>query len=454
MPEAVLLYFCGALKSTSLPLCMRMRFTTYASLLRRAFLTFLSISVLSISASAEVSAEAGKKLFKANCASCHKLDKKLVGPALGDVTQRRSEEWLLKWIRNNAEFRALGDKDANAIFEEYGGSVMQAFPALTDDDIKSILAYTVEGDKKAAPAPGADAAAAAAAAPAESASSPWLMYVLGGFLLINLVLLLRVRNTLKQLNGENPTSLLEDLDIVTKILVANKRFMTFLTVVLALGFLYATYSFLMGIGVEQNYQPVQPIAFSHKIHAGDNGVDCNYCHSSARHSKHSGIPSANVCMNCHMYIDGSEIVDAAGNLKYGGERSPEIQKIYAAIGWDPEARTYIEGYEQKPIQWIRIHNLPDLAYFNHAQHVTAGQVECQTCHGPVQEMEEVYQFSELTMGWCINCHRETEIKGDNGYYAGSIDGSASISDRLVERFHSEKITAASIGGLECGKCHY
>jgi mono/diheme cytochrome c family protein len=430
-----------------------MRFTTYASLLRRAFLTFLSISVLSISASAEVSAEAGKKLFKANCASCHKLDKKLVGPALGDVTQRRSEEWLLKWIRNNAEFRASGDKDANAIFEEYGGSVMQAFPALTDDDIKSILAYTVEGDKKAAPAPGADAAAAAAA-PAESASSPWLMYVLGGFLLINLVLLLRVRNTLKQLNGENPTSLLEDLDIVTKILVANKRFMTFLTVVLALGFLYATYSYLMGIGVEQNYQPVQPIAFSHKIHAGDNGVDCNYCHSSARHSKHSGIPSANVCMNCHMYIDGSEIVDAAGNLKYGGERSPEIQKIYAAIGWDPEARTYIEGYEQKPIQWIRIHNLPDLAYFNHAQHVTAGQVECQTCHGPVQEMEEVYQFSELTMGWCINCHRETEIKGDNGYYAGSIDGSASISDRLVERFHSEKITAASIGGLECGKCHY
>ncbi len=453
MPEAVLLYFCEALKSTSSPLSMRMRLSPYASLFRRTFLTFLSVSVLSISASAEVSAEAGKKLFKANCASCHKLDKKLVGPALGDVTQRRSEEWLLQWIRNNAEFRASGDKDANAIFEEYGGSVMQAFPALTDDDIKSILAYTAEGDKKAAPAAG-DAATAPAAAPAESASSPWLMYVLGGFLLINLVLLLRVRNTLKQLNGENPTSLLEDLDIVTKILVANKRFMTFLTVVLALGFLYATYAYLMSVGVEQNYQPVQPIAFSHKIHAGDNGVDCNYCHSSARHSKHSGIPSANVCMNCHMYIDGSEIVDAAGNPKYGGERSPEIQKIYAAIGWDPEARTYIEGYEQKPIQWVRIHNLPDLAYFNHAQHVTAGQVECQTCHGPVQEMEEVYQFSELTMGWCINCHRETEIKGDNGYYAGSIDGSASISDRLVDRFHNEKITAASIGGLECGKCHY
>jgi hypothetical protein len=224
--------------------------------------------------------------------------------------------------------------------------------------------------------------------------------------------------------------------------------------VLALGFLYAVYVFLMGIGVEKDYQPVQPIAFSHKIHAGDNGVDCNYCHSSARHSKHSGIPAANVCMNCHMYIDGSEVVDASGNLKYGGERSPEIQKIYAAIGWDPEQRVYIEGYEQKPIQWIRIHNLPDLAYFNHAQHVNAGKVECQTCHGPVEEMEVAYQYSELTMGWCINCHRETEIKGENGYYAGAIDGSASISDRLVDRFHEEKITVASIGGLECGKCHY
>jgi mono/diheme cytochrome c family protein len=425
-----------------------MRLTPYASLLRRAFLTFLSFSVLSISASAEVSAEAGKKLFKANCASCHKLDKKLVGPALGDVTQRRSEEWLLRWIRNNAEFRASGDADAKAIFEEYGGSVMQAFPALTDDDIKSILAYTVEGDKKAAPAPGADAAAAPAA-PAESANSPWLMYVLGGFLLINLVLLLRVRNTLKQLNGENPTSLLEDLDIVTKILVANKRFMTFLTVVRALGFLYATYSYLMGIGVEKDYQPVQPIAFSHKIHAGDNGVDCNYCHSSARHSKHSGIPSANVCMNCHMYIDGSEITDSVtGQLKYGGERSPEIEKIYEAIGWDAEKRTYTEGYEEKPIKWVRIHNLPDLAYFNHAQHVTAGGVECQTCHGPVETMDEVYQYSELTMGWCINCHRETEVKTEsNGYYA-------EMHDKLKAKYQGEKITVDKIGGLECGKCHY
>jgi len=153
-------------------------------------------------------------------------------------------------------------------------------------------------------------------------------------------------------------------------------------------------------------------------------------------------------MNCHKYVDGSEIVNAeTGELKYGGERSPEIAKIYAAIGWDVEKLAYIEGYEQKPVEWVRIHNLPDLVYFNHAQHVTAGQVECQTCHGPVQEMDEVYQYSELTMGWCINCHRQTEVKTDNGYYDD-------YHDKIKEKYHTDKITVDKIGGLECGKCHY
>jgi hypothetical protein len=204
----------------------------------------------------------------------------------------------------------------------------------------------------------------------------------------------------------------------------------------------------MGVGMEQNYQPEQPIAFSHALHAGENQIDCNYCHSSARHSKHSGIPSANVCMNCHMYVDGSEITNDAGNLKYDGEGSPEIAKIYAAIGWDSENREYIEGYEQQPIKWVRIHNLPDLAYFNHSQHVNAGQLECQECHGPVETMEEVYQYSELTMGWCINCHRETEVQfNKNEYYQD-------FHEELTEKYHGEKITAEKIGGLECGKCHY
>jgi len=146
-------------------------------------------------------------------------------------------------------------------------------------------------------------------------------------------------------------------------------------------------------------------------------------------------------------IDGSEVTDEKGNLKYDGEPTPEIAKIYAAIGWDASKRQYIENYEQTPIKWVRVHNLPDLAYFNHAQHVTAGKVECQTCHGPVEEMEEVYQYSELTMGWCVDCHLTTEIKLDNKYYDTN-------RDKLVEKYHGEKITVAKNGGLECGKCHY
>ena len=421
-----------------------------ASLLRRFaglyLLTVLAFTTFGFSAHAEADVELGKKLFKQNCASCHKLDKKLVGPALAGVSQRRSETWLIQWIRDNAALRASGDADAKAIFEEYGGSVMTAFPALSDDDIRSIIAYT---DATPAPAAGAAPAGGAAVAPVEEENSPLTLIILGSFLALFLVLLWRIRNTLRQVKGEEPTTILKDVDGFTRMLLSNKRMVTFLTVVLVLWFLQAAYSYLSGIGVEQNYQPHQPIAFSHKVHAGQNKVDCNYCHSSARHSKHSGIPSANVCMNCHMYIDGSEITDSTtGQLKYGGDRSPEIAKIYEAIGWDPEKRTYVEGYEEKPIKWVRVHNLPDLAYFNHAQHVTAGGVECQTCHGPVETMDEVYQYSELTMGWCINCHRETEVKTEsNGYYA-------EMHDKLKAKYKGEKITVDKIGGLECGKCHY
>ena len=185
------------------------------------------------------------------------------------------------------------------------------------------------------------------------------------------------------------------------------------------------------------YQPEQPIAFSHKVHAGENGVDCNYCHSSARNSKHSGIPAANVCMNCHTYINEGAITGTT-----------EISKIYDAIGFDPDTRTYIEGYEQKPIKWVRIHNLPDLSYFNHSQHVVAGKVECQTCHGPIEEMDVVYQHAELTMGWCIDCHRTTEVSMEgNEYYT-------ELHAQLKEKYKGEKITVDKIGGIECAKCHY
>ncbi len=395
----------------------------------------------------EGDAKNGKKLFKSNCASCHKLDKKLVGPALTGVTDKYSEEWLTKWIRNNAELRASGDEDAIAIFEEYNGSVMSAFPMLSDQDIFDILQYTIEGDVKPVTT-GGDVAGGTTVVLESKDYSKQITIGLGLLLFVMVMLLTRMKNTLRLVQGEDPVSILDEAGWFWGRLINNKGFVTVATIVITVLFLNQAYWWMSGIGVEQNYQPEQPIAFSHALHAGENEIDCNYCHSSARHSKHSGIPSANVCMNCHMYVDGSEITDVTGNLKYDGEGSPEIAKIYAAIGWDSENREYIEDYEEQPIKWVRIHNLPDLVYFNHSQHVNVGQLECQECHGPVETMEEMYQYSELTMGWCIDCHRETKVdlKG-NEYYA-------KIHDQLAKKYGVEKVTASQLGGIECGKCHH
>jgi len=380
--------------------------------------------------------ENGKQLFNSNCASCHKLDKKAIGPALGDVTERRELDWLIKWIQNNQELRASGDQQAIEVFEEYNGSVMPAFPGLSEQDIKDILVYTTKGGKKKAPpAEGAEVAVAAEDAEADNTT---LLIILGALLLFMIVLLARVKNTLKAVRNEPTSTVLEDANIITRAALKNSKVITLLTIVIAVVFLSELYAGLSAIGVSQNYQPTQPIAFSHALHAGENQIDCNYCHYGARKGKHSNIPSAGVCMNCHMQVQEGQ--------KTGTE---EIAKIYAAVGWDPETYTYIEDYDTKPIEWVRIHNLPDLAYFNHAQHVNAGQLACQTCHGPIQEMEEVYQYSPLTMGWCINCHRETQVQVEsNDYYE-------QMHTKLKEKYGEDaEITVEMIGGLECGKCHY
>ena len=183
--------------------------------------------------------------------------------------------------------------------------------------------------------------------------------------------------------------------------------------------------------------PVQPIHYSHKIHSGANQIECQYCHSSARVSKHSGIPSLNVCMNCHENIaeyNGEEDLEKGYTKDF---YTNEIKKLYKAVGWDEETQSYTG--ETEPVKWVRIHNLPDFVYFNHSQHVSVAGVDCQKCHGPVEEMEILYQYSSLTMGWCIDCHRESNIKvKDNEYYT---------------KVH-EELSIAQMGGLECGKCHY
>ncbi|TFG79079.1 MAG: cytochrome C, partial [Flavobacteriales bacterium] len=234
---------------------------------------------------------------------------------------------------------------------------------------------------------------------------------------------------------------------------AQNQFLVLVTVIfLLLVSAYFAYGWMMQVGVDQGYAPIQPIHYSHKIHAGANKIECKYCHSSARVSKHSGIPSLNVCMNCHKSIyeykgdpEGPSKEDLANgytNDFYTGE----IKKLYKAVGWDEENQKYTG--ESQPVEWVRIHNLPDFAYFNHSQHVSVAGIECQTCHGPVEEMEIMYQYSPLTMGWCINCHRETNIKVEgNAYYE-------KIHAELSKKYGVDNLTAAQMGGLECGKCHY
>ncbi|MCK0129891.1 c-type cytochrome [Flavobacteriaceae bacterium F08102] len=359
----------------------------------------------------------GKKIFNANCASCHKIDGKLVGPGLRDISERRTKEWLHAWIKDNVALRESGDADAIAIFNEYNGSPMTPFPQLSDEDIDAILLYTSHSDMLKVTAPGGGTEEVVT----EKPSTAWMSYVV-----IAVLLLLALWVYFKSKN--------EFLKIVT-------------TIALLLIGAYYMYYGLMSVGVDQNYQPIQPIHFSHKIHAGDNKIDCQYCHSSAKHSKTSGIPSANVCMNCHKNI--AEVAETTATAEYDKAfYDGEIQRLYDAVGWDPEELQYIEGYEEKPIKWVRIHNLPDFAYFNHSQHVTAGNIACQTCHGPVETYEVMKQFAPLTMGWCIECHKETEVDiANNPYYE-------KIHEELAKKYGVEKVTVAQLGGQECGKCHY
>jgi mono/diheme cytochrome c family protein len=420
----------------------------------------LSLSVVSYSQDATVTdapvadaaaatggdAAKGKELFNANCAACHKLDAKATGPALRNVANKYEREWLYKWIKNSAELIKSGDAQAVKVYEENGKAAMNAFPQLSNADIDNILAYTSEvaPPPPAAPLPGTTVATDSASGISNNIILGALALVLA-MLVIMLFLVSNVLNKIAKANGIEVAEKEKSLPI-WKAFAKNQ----FLLVVSAILFLltsaYFAYGWFMQIGIDQGYEPIQPIHYSHRIHAGDNGIDCKYCHSAARVSKHSNIPSLNVCMNCHINIAEVAPETLAEGNEFGVNYNDEIQKLYDAVGWDKAAQKYTG--KTSPVKWVRIHNLPDFVYFNHSQHVTVAGVECQTCHGPVEEMEIMRQHSPLTMGWCINCHRETNVKvEDNEYYT-------KIHDELSKKYGVKQLTAAQMGGLECGKCHY
>ena len=374
----------------------------------------------------------GAQIYKANCTACHMIGGgRLVGPDLQGITEKRTKDWLKKWINSSSELIASGDADAIAIFEEYNKSVMTNF-YFSDEEYEALYSYL-----QSPPIEEVAVLEVNEIIAKEGMKDSTKMMIFALVLLTLVFILTSVKNSLKESLGQETETVSESLKNQTQLFLANNINKLFVGLFIMIVMLKFAFDAMMGVGVTTNYQPVQPIAFSHKIHAGDNSIDCNYCHTSARTSKHSAIPSANVCMNCHASIVSGTTTGTT-----------EIQKIYDAIGYDPETRTYIEGYEQKPIEWVKIHNLPDLAYFNHSQHVTVGQLECQECHGAIEEMDVVKQESELTMGWCIECHRETEVKMEgNDYYT-------SMHEKMKEKYAGEKITVDKIGGLECGKCHY
>ncbi|RFP65501.1 cytochrome C [Hymenobacter lapidiphilus] len=377
---------------------------------------------------------AGDALFKANCAQCHAINDVVVGPAMAGITKRRPMSWIIPWIKNSSKMVASGDPYAVALYNKYQKQQMPSFQ-LSDAEITSIIAYITDAETKTvavgtgiAPADGSKALVDGTDAANDEAGSSMniLLIVLVVVLIVLVVTLVIIANIMKDvlrgrkdLDGRDREQIEERFDYSR--IYKSTAVRGIVGTVFVLAVLYETIQGAMGVGLSQGYQPTQPIAFSHKLHAGENQINCAYCHTSVYKGKSANIPSPNICMNCHSQIK---------------TESPEIKKIYRAIE------------RKQPIQWVRVHNIPDLAYFNHSQHTQVAGLECVTCHGPIENMEVVYQYSALTMGWCINCHRETPLntKG-NGYY-----------DNLVKLHDSKNgavpFTVSSNGGTECSKCHY
>ncbi len=393
----------------------------------------------------QANAQDGKALFQANCASCHNPLKDATGPALKGMDERvPSKEWLYKWVHNSAAVIASGDKYANDLYNKWNKTAMTSFPNLKEAEIDAIVTY-VNSVKPPTAGEGAKDGA-----PVKEADNTWLYVAITAILAILALVLIRInKNLARSANDAEGKPNTKQISLRN-----NKLFIAIAGIII---FILAGYWIVNGgveMGRQQNYMPHQPIFYSHKVHAGINQINCQYCHAGVNDSRQAMIPSTNVCMNCHKQISeysGEQLFDHEGNKVDG---TAQIQELYKYAGWDPAKKEYKRNAKGEilatPIKWTKIHNLADFVYFNHSQHVNVGKVQCQTCHGPIQEMDEVKQFESLSMGWCINCHRETKVNfQNNNYYS------------IFEKYHQEikegkrdGVTEAELGGLECQKCHY
>lgn len=420
-------------------------------IVQRASLAFSFLLLLSFLFDANgQDVAAGKTLFSNKCATCHGVHKAITGPALFGVEQRVGDNAkLYAWIRNNKAVLGTGDPYFTALFNQYNKLPMNTFPELTDADITNILAYV-----QSVPVPGAGSTPdnGDKTSQGESSDNALIFGIITLILAVVTMILLQVNSNLRKLADDK-----EGIPAMEPIpFYRNKTYIALATILLFIIGGYYTIQGAVGLGRSKDYQPEQPIYFSHKVHAGVNQINCMYCHAGAWESKTAMIPSINVCMNCHQSIttySGAELVHEDGHKIDG---TGEIKKLLNYAGFTPGAGAVWDPSKAKPIEWVKIHNLPDHVYFNHAQHIRAGKVQCQTCHGEITAMDEVKQFSDLSMGWCINCHRTTRVdfpdstgKGGNQFYS------------IYAKYHNDlrtgakdSITVHDIGGTECQKCHY
>ena len=422
----------------------------YRKIFNRIFTSIFLVVLLFINV--QSFAADGEALFKANCASCHKPDKAFTGPALKGWKDRVPPgEWIYKWIANSSDLVASGDAYAQKIYAEHNKTVMTSFGQLKKEDVDAILKY-VDDWAPLVPVVNPNAP--------KGSDDSLLFGILTLVLALIAFILLQVNSNLRKLSDEKEGVFRTEPVPFYK----NKSYiMIGILVLFSVGGFY-TINGAIGLQRQQNYQPEQPIFYSHKVHAGTNQISCLYCHGGAQDSKQASIPSVNVCMNCHKgiakYEGPDQLVRENGTAVDG---TAEIEKLYAYAGWNSTTKTYNADNNKdgipdgaKPIEWIKIHNLPDHVYFNHSQHIKVGKQDCQTCHGNIQEMPEVYQFSPLSMGWCINCHRETKVD-----FYNKKDSTGNKFYSIYEKFHNDlkshkmdSVTVEGIGGTECQKCHY
>ncbi len=411
---------------------------------RSAFAVIFALLLINNSA---IAAPDGKALFQSNCASCHNPLKDATGPALQNIDKTfPSKEWGYNWVHNSAAVIASGDKTAVDIYNKFNKAAMTAFPQLKNEEIDAILKYV---DDFKAPTP----VAKEAGAEGQPAESNGFLYTIITLSLLVLVVILWRANQALMRSANEKSGIPNEKEIP---LYRNKVVIAIVAIVVFIMSGYWLVNGAINEGRQQNYEPLQPLFYSHKVHAGINQINCLYCHAGAEKSKQAMIPSTNVCMNCHKQIGeytgekDHPLVTAEGKTINGTE---QIKMLYKYAGWDAAAKKYITdekgNIKATPIQWVKIHNLPDHVYFNHSQHVKVGKVQCQRCHGQITEMDEVYQFAPLSMGWCINCHRQTQVQFDNKYYD------------IFQKYHDEiksgkrtGVTVDELGGTECQKCHY